>query len=165
MPTEVMTKPICKTTNCKRELTYLEESDCWRCLVCNPLTAPAPTEKPESKYIDVKMTEKKVREIVKDEMMGSKFDEGQIRDIVRDELENWHIQKPPVTKTESELTVAKLREIAKDNPPKTGNIEVPVNPELAASPNWRQQAKELGIPLFQRKKADVLADIEAKKAG
>ncbi len=28
---------------------------------------------------------------------------------------------------------------------------------------WREEAKELGIKMYQRKKVDVLADIEAKK--
>ncbi|MGI9502086.1 MAG: hypothetical protein ACR2RE_03400 [Geminicoccaceae bacterium] len=30
-------------------------------------------------------------------------------------------------------------------------------------PEWREKAKELGIPMFQRKKEDVIADIEAKE--
>lgn len=30
---------------------------------------------------------------------------------------------------------------------------------------WREEAKELGIPLYHRKKADVLAEIQEKKLG
>ena len=109
--------PICRTVNCKRELTWLEDTKCWRCLVCNPLTPVGRTVEPEKKYIDVKLTEARVRE------------------ICRDELENWHIQKPPV----------EVKEI-----------------DLALRSDWRQQAKELGIPLFQRKKEDVLQEIQSR---
>lgn len=41
--------------------------------------------------------------------------------------------------------------------------EIP--PDLSQKyPNWREQAKELGIPLFQRKKVDVLKEIESRLA-
>lgn len=119
MPTEVMTKPICKTVTCKKELTFLDDSKCWRCLICNPLPKEEPAPPKEKKpFLDVHITEERVRE------------------IVRDELENWHIQKPPVTAVEAKKIDSALRT------------------------DWRVQAKELGIPLFQRKKADVLKDIE-----
>ena len=125
----IANKPICKTVNCKQELTFLEEQGCWRCLVCNPLPKKNSVPPPEKKkYLDVAMTESMVRE------------------IVRDELENWHIQRPPVTK---EGVVEMLD--ATDYP----------------GTEWRRQAKQLNIPLCTetgggREKEDVLRDIEAR---
>ena len=135
--TETMTAPICKTVICKRPLTYLEKSKCWRCLVCNPLTKTAPTIEPKKKYVDVKMTEERVRE------------------ICQDVLENWHIQKPPVTTEELEKLTG------------TNNAEVPIKTEPET---WRQKAKRMGVKTHNdytggaRKKVDVLAEMEAKEA-
>jgi hypothetical protein len=117
-----------KCRYCGTELTYDEKRKCSVCLVCNPPSKVAAPEPVKTKYIDVKMTEKRVRE------------------IVIDELENWHIRKPPVTKSEvKELT----------------NDESAPLPD-SSKPNWRTQAKELGIELFHRTKEDVLVEIEAR---
>lgn len=126
--TETLAPPICKTVNCKKELTWQEGSECWRCLTCNPISDAKPAPPKTKKYVDVAMTESRVRE------------------IVRDELENWHIQKPPVTRDE----------IAEATGEGSGEVKVITVPEKLT---WRQQAKELGIELFHRKKEDVLADI------
>ena len=70
MPETLTNIPKCKTQVCKRPLTYLEDSKCWRCLVCNPLPIEAPpAPEKEHKYLDVQMTEERVREIVRDELM------------------------------------------------------------------------------------------------
>ena len=159
MTTETLAPPICKTINCKRELTYLEESGCWRCLICNPIPKSNPTpSKEKTKYIDVAMTE------------------GRVREIVRDELENWHIHKPPVTATEVDNVTKILTRIV-DPPPITTRTKIEqlttqVKDEVLGidvlrkdAKNWREQAKELGIPLFHRKKADVLAEIKERTNG
>jgi len=110
-----------KCKNCETELTKDEIRDCYRCLKCYPeAKKPIAPPKPESKYIDVAMTEAKVRE------------------ICRDVLEDWHV--PSVTKAETKEVVTETTK------------------------TWRQEAKEMGIPLFQRKKEDVLEDIETKKS-
>lgn len=116
---EVMTQPKCR--RCNGELTRDEKRNCWECLACYPKNrVQAAPPKTEKKYIDVAMSE------------------GRVREIVRDELENWHIQKPSVTKSETEEIDTALRT------------------------DWRQQAKELGINTFQMKKVDVLAAIAEK---
>lgn len=116
--------PRTHCNHCRAELTKDEKRGCMICRVCHP----AGDDKPLVPQI-------------KPKLLDVKFTEEQIREIVRDELENWHIQKPPVTKAEAKETDEALRKI-----------------------DWRAQAKELGIPLFQRKKADVLAEIAKKKA-
>ena len=127
----VNTKTHCRY--CQTELSYDEERNCKICLTCNPPRQEiAPPPKSKKNFIDVKVTEERVREIFKELLSGDA-----VREIVRDELENWHIQKPPVTKEEI--------------PPPADNQD-----------DWRAKARELGIPLFQRTKKDVLADIEKK---
>ncbi len=123
--------------SCKTELTHDKKRGCLVCLKCHPPEKGQPIPPQEKrKYIDVTMTEERVR------------------DIVRDELENWHIQKPPVTKKETEsLTLEKLKKVRDSLPSPPNVLEIPVNSD------WRAKAKELGIPLFQRTKADVLAEI------
>ena len=80
---EVITQPKCR--RCNGELTRDEQRNCWECLACYPKNrVQAAPPKDEKKYIDVAMTE------------------GRVREIVRDELENWHIQKPPIVKDEIE---------------------------------------------------------------
>lgn len=134
--------PICKTQVCKRPLTYLEESKCWRCLICNPIPKAKPSPEEKTKYLDVKVTEERVREIIKEQGLG----EERIREIVQDELMNWHIQKPSV-----------------------GNITVTESgvAEIEPVETWRQKAKRLGVRLMKepkgtgaRTKEEVLADIE-----
>lgn len=170
LETRVNTKTHC--SYCGGELSWIkktEDSGCRRCLNCHPIKETKPEQpKEKPKLLDVKFTEM------------------QIREIVRNELENWHIHKPPVTRDEiaeatsgstaltplgqqaqrEGPTVAKIQEFVKENPlqEQKGTIAIPVNPELAANPNWRAQAKKLGIPLFQRKKEDVLKDIESRLA-
>ena len=110
---------------CKKELVKDEKRGCMFCPSCHPLQKEQPKEEEKERhYVDIKMTEARVRV------------------IVRDELENWHIQKPSVTRDEIKEVVA---------PPT----------------DWRQQAKDLGIILTKptggaRKKIDVLAEIQAK---
>ena len=142
--------PICATQKCKRPLTFLgPPQNCWRCLVCNPIRETKPTEKLKKQYIDVTMTEKMVREIIKEELQSlnkDTIDEEKIREIVMDEMANWHIQRPPATRDE----------IAETIPPSSA---VP-KPET-----YMQKAKRLGVATHKpeggiRKKADVLADIE-----
>ena len=185
--------PICATQKCKRPLTFLEETNCWRCLVCNPIVKTAPTVKKKDKYIDVKLTEDMVVKIIKEQIGSAKvisLSEDQIREIVQDELANWHIQRPPVTKNETEqifkdeyanpskreLTEAETkiidtgtRALAEKMVEKERGVAETIPPSSAVpkEPTWRQRAKELGVPLHKepagsgmRKKEDVLADME-----
>lgn len=126
--------PTCKTVTCKKELTYLEDTNCWRCLICNPLPKNVtPEPEKEDRSVDVRLDKKQTIALI-DKM---------VREIVRDELENWHIQEPSVTR--EEVT------------------------EILDIPNWREEAKELGVELYNhemkcpRKKVDVLVEIERKK--
>jgi hypothetical protein len=108
-------------------LTFDKKRQCKVCLACHPpqsATPPPPKEK--KKYLDVKMTEGQVIEIIKDV----------VPDMIREELENWHIQRPPVTKKE----IKTWRQEAKE-------MGVPLNKKTGG----------------MRKKVDVLAEIELKK--
>lgn len=130
--TKTLAPPKQKCRRCNGELAHDEKRNCMFCPICYPpnRTQPSPPkEKP--KLVDVAMTEERVRE------------------IVRDELENWHIRKPPVTKTEvEELTISDT-----------------FNQKRLDTMSWRLQAKELGIELYHRTKADVLAEIETRLSG
>ena len=145
-----------KCRRCSGDLTHDADRDCLYCGNCHPKNKvqPAPP-KEEKEYLDVKVTKKEVFEIL---AAHESAVEERFREIVRDELENWHIPEPSVTK--DGVDAIWLTEL---------NTGVNVNPNVATAPStvkesdWRAQAKELGIPLFQRKKIDVLADIEAKK--
>ena len=193
----VNTKTHCRY--CQTELSYDEERNCKICLTCNPPKQEiAPPPKSKKNFIDVKLTEERVREIFKELLSGDA-----VREIVRDELENWHIQKPPVTKktiigmtevggsTVDELVYIreqanilaisvkgrKKEDVLADirRASETANREILSRPvfdetnsgvvitEIDGIP-WRAKAKELGIPLFQRTKKDVLKDIEEKLA-
>jgi len=138
---EVMTKPEQKCRRCNGVLVRDEKRDCLFCPICYPpnTAEPAPPQK-KVKYVDVAMTE------------------GRVREIVRDELENWHIQKPPVTKTET-------KELTERHKPVVPLTMEGLQTLESEPPNWREQAKELGILLFHRTKADVLKEIEARTSG
>ncbi len=158
----VTSAPICKTQICKKPLSRLESRGSWRCFHCTPWPKGAPAPKQEKKFLDVAMTEKRVREIIaKKETMS----EERIREIVQDELMNWHIQKPSVTKSDiSEMTATEV-EAAKEmlsRPVFDEKNSGIVITEIDGVP-WREKAKELGINSFGRKKADVLAEIKAKQ--
>lgn len=138
--TEVMTRVNTKThcRYCHAELSFDEKRKCRVCWICHPPEEPKKAEpKPKPKFLDERMTEERVRE------------------IVQDELENWHIQKPPVTK----------EDIERINSTNTVPTEMEVKEKT-----WRDKAKEMGIKLHQetggvRKKVDVLADIERTESG
>ena len=159
--TEVIEKPRCKTAICKRELTFLEKQGCWRCLICNPIPKKKPVEEESrEKYIDVPLTPE---------------EEGRIRAIVKDEIANWHVPKDvdddllPMTASEvaDEVTASKARrERIKVNQHEKAMADAP-EVEQDKHPNWRAEAKELGIPLAKetggaRFKKDVIADIEER---
>lgn len=134
-----------KCKYCNTELTRDEKRNCLVCLACNPpqKTKPDPP-KEETKYLDVHVTEKRVAEIVTEQ-------EEWFRKIIRDELENWYIPKPSTAKEDVE-----------SQPAEDLDSVVQTQSDAATDANWRAQAKALGIPLFQRKKEAVLADIAKK---
>lgn len=133
--------------NCETELTEMKndkgETTCLRCLSCHPITEyVAPTDK-ETKYVDIPWTKERILEVV----------EERIREVVQDEIENWHI--PPDIDDE---IITKTKESAE---------HASVEPNVR--PNWRSEAKDLGVPLYDKEKncprlkVDVLAEIEEKK--
>lgn len=136
--TKVNTKTHCRY--CGEELSYDEKRDCKVCLICHPGKPDAPAkptpEKP--KFLDERMTEARVRE------------------IVRDEMENWHIPKPSVTKEEVEnltnnvVVEPKVKE-------KTWRDKAK---EMGVPTHYKVDGKHAG---GMRKKVDVLADIKAKE--
>ena len=132
---------------CATELTEnFKGTGCKRCLTCNPETAYVPPKDRESKYVDIKMTDEKVQELVEESI------DKIVPDMIREVLENWHIQRPPVT----------AEEIAEA----TGGEEVVT--KLQKPETWRQEAKRLGVSVYDterkcpRKKVDVLKDIKEK---
>lgn len=142
----VMTKPKCR--RCSNELTEDPKRKCKVCLTCYPkaLETTIPPPEPEKKaFLDVKMTEERVRE------------------IVRDELENWHIQKPSLKATE----VAALLEEATTLPEgvfrSPEELEALNKEKVVVAGDWRAQAKALNISLFHKTKEKVLAEIAEKK--
>lgn len=152
IPTEAPEAPICATQKCKRPLTRLgPPRNCWRCLVCNPIVEAKKTESRKRRDIDKQLSEERVLELIKNTTAG--LDEEAIREIIQDELQNWFIQKPPITKEEI---------LAETTP----------TPSEPPEQTWRQEAKDLGVPLHKepagsgmRKKVEVLADIEAARFG
>ena len=171
--TEVPQVPICATQKCKRRLTFLgPPQNCWRCLVCNPITKTSKTGKPKrDKYIDVTITDAMVREIIKEEIgsVSAGLNEEQIREIVQDELANWHIQKPPATRDEIAETVSVSEGLQQyDEKGKVTSSILTLTPVTKPVKDWAwlQKAKSLGIRTHNegtggmRKKVDILADME-----
>lgn len=154
---EIMTNaPICKTVICKRPLTYLEDSKCWRCLACNPIRKTKPEVIKAKSFLDVKMTDKRVIELIQEHVPS----------MINRELENWHIQKPPIMQDEIEDSVT------------TNNV--PIEPKVGTDINsaktnpeetYLQKAKRLGVRTHNehtggmRKKADVMEDTAKQESG
>lgn len=168
----ITNKPLCKTINCKRELTYLEDSKCWRCLICNPVPSTAPKQEEEKTKSPIPVPHE-VSEMIESKLAEQvEVGEERIREIVRDELENWHIQKPPVTKDEiadvtgepeNLATLTPFAAARKSNPDYDPLLDAPPKAMFEETKiNWRAEAKALGIKTFQRKKVDVLAEIAEK---
>lgn len=129
---------------CSTELTKDEDRNCLYCSQCHPLQKKSmPLQEIEKNYVDVKPTEKRTAEIIK-------IIKNVVPDLIREELENWHIKKPVVDK------------VVVDEP------VIEVNPN--EHKDWKVEAKELNIETYDkvnnrpRKKIDVLADIQKKKA-
>lgn len=141
IPTDV---PICKTQTCLRPLTKLGEPwNCWICLTCHDHPSVVnkrtmETELPERKYIDEKMTEDKVRELI-----GKQLTAEEVRSIVCDTMAEFMIKEKP----DPDYPAPKAEKVIK--------------PET-----WREKAKRLGVSTNypggggMRKKDDVLKDIE-----
>lgn len=167
-----MTKvnPRTHCVRCGAELSHIKESNCMRCLVCYPESTTPPVPPRKKLFLDVKMTEERVVEMIKDvlekgtiehialndsarpETIVAEIGMERIREIIRDELENWHIQKPPVTRDEIDTS--------------TNNADIPIEPKPET---WRQKARRMGVKTHNdytggaRKKVDVLAEMAAKE--
>ncbi len=139
---------------CSTELTKDNDRDCFYCSLCHPPQKKSlPTEELEKNYIDVKPTEKRTAEIIK-------IIKDIVPDIVIDILEDWYIKRPAKGIVETQNIVDK--NVIEDKPIVDGNV-------LDKHTNWRSEAKELNIELYDkknnkpRKKVDVITDIEKKK--
>ncbi len=128
-------------TRCSGELTFIEKTKCWRCLSCYPEGQNKPVEKPPKKEDpDVVIMKKRIRDVIAEV----------VPDMIREELENW---VSPTAATGDSI------EVSQD--------EVYI-PELDKHKNWRSEAKELGIEVYDREKkklrlkVDVIADIDEK---
>lgn len=120
---------------CKTELVRDEKRKCLYCPVCHPpQTEQEKIEEKKRVYIDLKPTEKRVAEMVRDII------ETVVPDMIRDEMEKLYIPKPAMIE---ELKVSMAKELK--------------------PADWRQEAKALGITLYQRTKKDVLKEIEERK--
>lgn len=133
---------------CNGELTKDEKRNCFYCPVCNPLRVEVPPEeKKEDNLVDVKMNRPEIVKLIRD----------MVPELVQEELMNWHVQKPSVTASEAETIVEEVRA---DELAIKKVHDVPM-----LKPDWRAVAKALGINLFHKKKADVLAEIAEKTKG
>lgn len=151
--TRVNTATHCRY--CGTALTRDEKRNCMVCLVCHPPSAVKPSPPKKKNLVGVVPDEKRVREIIKE----------MVPVLVQDAMEDWYIPRPSVTK--SEATDLTGTESYNEKGEITSSV-VLLDPDKVITlkvKDWRSQAKELGISLFHRKKADVLKEIEAKKAG
>ncbi len=128
-----------KCTRCKGELTFIEKTKCYRCLTCYPEGQNQPVEKPVKKEDpDIVILKKRIRDVIAEV----------VPDMIREELENW---VAPATMTFTNGNQAEIQ-----------------IPELDKKKNWRSEAKDLGIEVYDRekkcprKKVDVVKDIEDK---
>ncbi len=132
-----------KCKNCETELTFMEKSKCLRCLKCHPVTEFVPPKGKETAYVDVPWTEERILALI----------EKRVREVVQDEMENWYIKGQDVD-SEQDIANTVIDRVAPrqpDNPPKgwraqAKELGVPLNKETGGS----------------RKKIDVLKDIEDK---
>ena len=154
--------PMTHCNHCRSPLSHDKERNCKVCRTCHPVqeikTEPLPKDVATNPNL-LTFEERVEKILAKHESVV----EERIREIVRDELENWHIHEPSVK--QDDVDAIWQTETAGNTNTATVGRQAMVS-EVAAiqlEPDWRAQAKELGIPLFQRKKVDVLADIEAKK--
>ena len=135
--------PICKTQICKRPLSYIEKTGCWRCLICNPWPKDMKTEEKERSYLDVKMTDERVKELV-----GNQLTADDVRKIVVDSM--YEFMAKPVHDPDYPQPITVLPE-----------AEITIKPET-----WRQKAKRLGVVTHHpdgggmRKKVEIMADME-----
>ena len=86
-----------------------------------------------------------------------KKDDGKYVDVPWTDERIWASIEDKVRDMIEELTVTKTD--IEDAPQETVDSAETI---VIEPKSWREEAKELGIDLFQRKKADVLKDIEAK---
>jgi hypothetical protein len=168
--------PICRTQKCKRPLTKLGDPwNCWICLNCNDHPdvvnkRKKQTEQPERKYVDIPMTEDRVRQIA-----GKGITEADVRRIMIETMaefktsEDYDPDYPPPRAeirqmAESVLTIDDDDEESVDEV----NKRVQENLQKQETSKRRQifvEAKKYGVATHNdgtggmRKKADIEADI------
>ena len=136
--------PRTHCTHCRAELTKDEVRGCLVCLVCHPPVKIAPKEEVIiDRRVDVKPDENRVLELIDERIKKL------VPGMIQEDREEWMLASR-VTPTVSEPT-ADFQQ-----------IDIPDQPSEQQK-SWRDVAKELGIPLFQRTKVEVLADIDAKQ--
>ncbi len=156
---------------CGTELTEMA-TGCKRCLKCNPMTKYVAPVKKARRDVDLPWTDERVIEVI----------DRVVPDMIRETLENWHIQKPSVTrddikflnndKVSIEVKPDTLGEqyvqgILTEQDKLKEKVEVVQEP----TQTWRQQAKELGIEVYDRVnkkprlKVDVIKEIAEKQKG
>lgn len=145
-----------KCRRCNTELAYDDKRKCHYCPECHPLRNDPPpvTEKLPDRRIDVKPDEKRVIEIIKEI----------VPDMIRNELENWYVQKPPITRSELEVNTEPANvTISPDTTTSTVSTFSTVDNELLneiAAGDWRDTARSMGIKTFQKSKDAVMREIE-----
>lgn len=156
-----------KCKKCTAELTRDEKRNCLVCLECSPpqATAPEPEEKDMSNYVDKPWTDERVKKIFK----------SMFPDAFRAEMENYMMPKVTVMDPATPVTTTgRVEPREPDAAPTDKEIDghlsaiVHAKQEAMKEKTWRDEAKELGIDLYDkeqkrpRKKDDVLADIASK---
>lgn len=144
---------------CNGKLAFDDKRKCSFCPICYPPNRIQPTPvKQDKQFLDVKVTEKRVIELIQE----------YVPPIVRRELENWHIQKPPVTVEELKEEVKGLvnnLDLGSD----TNNV-----PTEPIQETFLEKAKRMGIATHyevdgvmsggMRKKVDIMADIAKQES-
>jgi len=147
-----------KCPKCGKEATYDERRECWQCFECNPvLKEPVIVEEPKRNYLDVHLTDERVREIVREEIENYLIEQLKSKEV-GSEIDELH--RPDETDEHRPDETDEHRPALSTATP---NVETVV--EVKQPYDWRLEAKKLGIPLLHRTKVDVLADIKAKKEG
>ncbi len=136
-------------TQCRSELSIDEKRGCKICLTCHPpqTVVQKKEEKDRKHYLDIKLTPEQRNRIV---VVIKEIVPAMILDV----LENWHIQKPPVILDANVI-----------------NEAIESHTREVANKSWREQAKSLGIEVYDkenkrpRKKDDVIKEIAEKQKG
>ena len=144
-------KVLCR--KCEKEIKINALKGCYWCPDCR-LRGDAVTKDVAFEQ-NGGLTEQQVRQICREEIgnqVGGTVELGQLHD---------ELMPTSITDGLSDDAKEQIAKLEAANKVAIQSI-IDGEGEVDEVKDWRAQAKELGVPLFQRKKEDVLRDIEAK---